>query len=60
MISPPWDFGRFYGRWSSAKYKLHDHKLTKVAFAKYLGVAITEDLKWDSNINDIVQKLTEP
>ena len=39
-----------------AKYKLHNHTLAKVTSAKYLGVAITKALKWDSHINDICTK----
>ena len=38
------------------EYKLHDHTLAKVTSAKYLGVAITEDLKWDTHINDTCAK----
>ena len=36
--------------------KLHDHTLAKVTSAKYLGVTITEDLKWDTHINDTCPK----
>ena len=38
------------------RYKQHDHALAKVTSAKYLGVPITEDLKWDSHINDTCSK----
>ena len=38
------------------EYKLHDHTLAKVTSAKYLGVTITEDLKWDTHINDTCAK----
>ena len=38
------------------EFKLHDHTLAKVTSAKYLGVTITEDLKWDTHINDICAK----
>ena len=32
------------------------HILSRVTSAKYLGVTITEDLRWDSHINDICAK----
>ena len=38
------------------EYKLRDYTLTKVTSAKYLGVTITEDLKWDTHINDTCAK----
>ena len=38
------------------EYKLHGHSLSRVTSAKYLGVTITEDLRWDSHINDICAK----
>ena len=38
------------------EYKLHDHTLAKVTPAKYLGVTITEDLKWDTHINNTCAK----
>lgn len=38
------------------EYKLHGHKLTRVSSAKYLGVTITDDLKWDTHINNICDK----
>ena len=34
-----------------ADYKLHGHTLARVKSAKYLGVTIIDDLKWDSHIN---------
>ena len=34
----------------------NDHTLAKVTSAKYLGVTITEDLKWDTQINDTCAK----
>ena len=33
--------------------KLYGHTLSKVTSAKYLGVTITNDLKWDIHINNI-------
>ena len=38
------------------KYCLHGHVLESVDKAKYLGVAISEDLKWESHINNICGK----
>ena len=38
------------------EYKLHHHTLAKVTFTKYLRVTITEDLKWDTRINDTCVK----
>ena len=38
------------------EYKLHGHILSRVTSAKYLGVTITDDLRWDSHINDICAK----
>jgi hypothetical protein len=32
-------------------YYLHGHVLQEVDKAKYLGVTISEDLKWESHIN---------
>jgi hypothetical protein len=37
-------------------YCLHGHVLESVDKAKYLGVAISEDLKWESHINNICGK----
>jgi hypothetical protein len=39
------------------KYCLHGHVLESVDKAKYLGVTISEDLKWESHINTICGKL---
>jgi adenine C2-methylase RlmN of 23S rRNA A2503 and tRNA A37 len=39
------------------KYCLHGHVLESVDMAKYLGVTISEDLKWESHINNICGKL---
>ena len=38
------------------KYCLHGHVLELVDKAKYLGVTISEDLKWKSHINNICGK----
>ena len=37
-------------------YCLHGHLLESVDKAKYLGVAISEDLEWESHINNICGK----
>jgi hypothetical protein len=37
-------------------YRLHGHTLEKVTTAKYLGVNIQNNLKWDSHINQITDK----
>ena len=37
-------------------YCLHGHVLKAVDKAKYLGVSISEDLKWESHINNICGK----
>jgi myo-inositol-hexaphosphate 3-phosphohydrolase len=37
-------------------YCLHGHVLESVDKAKYLGVTISEDLKWESHINNICGK----
>ena len=37
-------------------YCLHGHLLESVDKAKYLGVAINEDLEWESHINNICGK----
>jgi hypothetical protein len=37
-------------------YNLHDHTLEHVPSAKYLGVTITSDLKWESHVTNISQK----
>ena len=39
-----------------ADYKLHDQTLTRVQSAKYLGVTLTDDLKWDQHMNNICDK----
>ena len=39
-----------------ADYKLHDQTLTRVKSAKYFGVTLTDDLKWDQHINNICDK----
>ena len=37
-------------------YYLHDHTLEHVPSAKYLGIIITSDLKWESHVTNISQK----
>jgi hypothetical protein len=37
-------------------YTLHEHQLEHADKAKYLGVTIQSDLKWDSHINNITTK----
>ena len=44
---------------SHAKYLLHGCVLESVPSAKYLGVTISEDLKWTDRINDISKKAEE-
>ena len=39
-----------------AEPKLHEHIIASVSSAKYLGVTITEDLKWDTHIQKICNK----
>ena len=39
-----------------ADYKLHDQILTRVNSAKYLGVTLTDNMKWDQHINNICDK----
>ena len=39
-----------------ADYKLHGQTLVRVKSAKYLGVTLTEDLKWDQHINNICDR----
>ena len=39
------------------RYCLHGHVLESVDKAKYMGVTISEDLKWESHINNICGKL---
>jgi len=38
------------------KYQLHGHNLEHVDKAKYLGITIQSDLRWDSHINNICNK----
>jgi hypothetical protein len=38
------------------KYYFHGHVLESVDKAKYLGVTISEDLKWEGHINNIYGK----
>lgn len=40
-------------------YKLHDHSLEKVENAKYLGVTLQSNLKWDKHINTITGKANQ-
>ena len=37
-------------------YTLHNHTLEHVNIAKYLGVTISSDLKWETHINNICKK----
>ena len=41
------------------KYHLHGCVLESVPSAKYLGVTISEDLKWSEHINNITKKANE-
>ena len=41
------------------KYTLHGHTLLSVPQIKYLGVQISEDLKWNSHINSISSKANQ-
>ena len=41
---------------TKTEYNLHGHVLASVPSAKYLGVTITEDLKWDTRIQNICDK----
>ena len=41
------------------KYNLHGCVLESVPSAKYLGVTISEDLKWTDHINDISKKANQ-
>ena len=38
------------------KYFLHGHELQHVTSAKYLGVSISEDIKWNVHVSDICKK----
>ena len=40
----------------NSNYHLHNHQLEVVTSAKYLGVAITNDLSWDKHVNSICAK----
>ena len=40
----------------AGNYFLHGHRLESVASAKYLGVTVSSDLKWDTHINTITRK----
>ena len=37
-------------------YTLHGHQLQSVPHAKYLGVTISADLKWDMHTNSVISK----
>ena len=41
------------------KYTLHGHTLSLVSRIKYLGVNITQDLKWNSHINSVSSKANQ-
>ena len=41
------------------KYTLHGHTLLSVPQIKYLGVHISQDLKWNSHINSISSKANQ-
>ena len=38
------------------EYYLHGHKLDIVSSAKYLGLTIQKDLKWNTHINQVISK----
>ena len=40
-------------------YFLHGEKLASVKHAKYLGVTIQEDLRWDKHINEVTTKASK-
>jgi hypothetical protein len=40
-------------------YKLHDHILEKVNHAKYLGITLQSNLKWDKHINAITNNANQ-
>ena len=42
-----------------ADYKLHGQTLARVKSAKYLGVTLTKDLKWDQHIGNICDKANQ-
>ena len=37
-------------------YVLHGHKLEHVQTAKYLGVTISHDMRWNTHMDNIVKK----
>jgi hypothetical protein len=37
-------------------YILHNHILESVSSAKYLGITVQSNFKWDKHINDITSK----
>ena len=41
------------------KYTLHGHTLSSVPQIKYLGVNISQDLKWNSHINSVSSKANQ-
>ena len=43
----------------SHTYQLHGHTLEKADSAKYLGITIQNNLKWDKHINTITAKATQ-
>ncbi|KAK7095258.1 hypothetical protein V1264_006690 [Littorina saxatilis] len=44
---------------SAHQYTLHGHALENVTSAKYLGVTVQADLKWDIHIDTIVKKANQ-
>jgi hypothetical protein len=40
-------------------YILHNHIPESVSSAKYLGITVQSNLKWDKHINDITSKATK-
>jgi hypothetical protein len=40
-------------------YQLHGHTLEKVDTAKYLGITIQNNLKWDKHINTMTAKANQ-
>ena len=43
----------------SHTYQLHGHTLEKVDSAKYLGITIQNNLKWDKHINTMTAKANQ-
>jgi hypothetical protein len=43
----------------SHRYRLHEHTLEKVDSAKYLGITIQNNLKWDKHINTMTAKANQ-